>query len=107
MHLVTREAMATYQRAVTPDDVVVFHVSNRYFDLPPVVARLAEDASLDAVVRVGRGTTEGASLSTAVAVGSTPVLAGLAAAPGWETADPGPELWTDDRSDVLGALPAF
>ena len=46
VHLLTREALAVYRRALAPGGVLLFHVSNRYLDLEPVLARLAEEAGL-------------------------------------------------------------
>jgi spermidine synthase len=46
VHLLTREALALYLEALAPEGLLAFHVSNRYFDLVPVLARLAEDAGL-------------------------------------------------------------
>ncbi|HTX23559.1 MAG TPA: fused MFS/spermidine synthase [Steroidobacteraceae bacterium] len=48
VHLLTREALAVYLRHLRPGGVVAFHTSNRYVDLPPVVARLAEMRGLSA-----------------------------------------------------------
>ena len=42
VHLITREALALYLRHVKPDGIVAFHVSNRFLELVPVVARLAQ-----------------------------------------------------------------
>jgi hypothetical protein len=47
--LLTREALALYRRHLRPDGVLVFHVSNQYIDLEPVVAGIADDAGLSAV----------------------------------------------------------
>ncbi len=38
MHLLTREAFEIYRRVLSPKGVVVVHISNRYFDLEPVVS---------------------------------------------------------------------
>ncbi len=46
VHLLTREALALYRRHLEPGGVVVFHVSNRYIDLEPVVAGIAKDAGM-------------------------------------------------------------
>ena len=43
VHLITREALGVYLRHVKPDGIVAFHVSNRFLDLIPVVARLAQE----------------------------------------------------------------
>ena len=43
VHLITREALGVYLQHVKPDGIVAFHVSNRFLDLIPVVARLAQE----------------------------------------------------------------
>jgi SAM-dependent methyltransferase len=48
VHLITREALQTYLRHMKPDGIVAFHVSNRFLDLIPVVARLAKELNLHA-----------------------------------------------------------
>jgi SAM-dependent methyltransferase len=50
MHLLTREAMATYVRHLKPDGVIVFQATNRFVDIAPVVARLAEEFGYKAVM---------------------------------------------------------
>jgi hypothetical protein len=43
VHLLTREAFALYFRHLKPAGILAVHVSNRYLDLVPVVARNAHD----------------------------------------------------------------
>jgi hypothetical protein len=43
VHLLTREAFALYFRHLKPTGILAVHVSNRYLDLVPVVARNARD----------------------------------------------------------------
>src|SRR3954463_12832213 len=50
VHLITREALQTYVRDLKPDGIVAFHVSNRFLDLIPVVARLAKELNLHAAL---------------------------------------------------------
>jgi SAM-dependent methyltransferase len=50
MHLVTREAMATYVRHLKPDGVIVFQATNRFVDIAPVVERLAAAFGMTAVL---------------------------------------------------------
>ncbi len=50
VHLVTREALGVYLRHLKPDGIVAFHVSNRFLDLVPVVARLAQEHGVHATV---------------------------------------------------------
>ncbi len=50
VHLITREALRVYLRHVKPDGIVAFHVSNRFLDLIPVVARLAREEGAHAAL---------------------------------------------------------
>jgi SAM-dependent methyltransferase/MFS family permease len=50
VHLITREALATYLRHMKPDGIVAFHVSNRFLDLVPVVARIAAELNVHATL---------------------------------------------------------
>ena len=51
LHLITREALALYLRKLTPNGVLVFHISTRHLNLEPVLANLAGDAGLFALHR--------------------------------------------------------
>ena len=42
MHLLTREAIEVYGRALKPDGMLLVHISNRYLDLEPVLAEAAQ-----------------------------------------------------------------
>ena len=55
VHLLTREALALYRRHLEPGGVIVFHVSNQYINLEPVVAAIAGDAGMKAVSVHSRG----------------------------------------------------
>ena len=46
VHLLTREAMHVYKGRLKPGGMMAFHISNRYLNLRPILARLAEDAEL-------------------------------------------------------------
>jgi spermidine synthase len=46
IHLITREALDIYLDKMTEDGILAFHVSNRYLDLRPVLANLAEERNL-------------------------------------------------------------
>ncbi len=50
MHLITREAMATYVRHLKPDGAIIFQATNRFVDIAPVVERLAAEFGLTAVM---------------------------------------------------------
>ncbi len=106
VHLLTREALALYFARLKPGGLVVFHVSNRYLDLVPVVARLAADAGAPArhlrVLPAAPSRRESGAEVVAVAApgGELDALA----ADGWGVPRPGPALWTDERSDILGVV---
>jgi hypothetical protein len=42
MHLLTREALAVYERALNVDGILMMHISNRYLQLEPVLAEGAK-----------------------------------------------------------------
>lgn len=46
IHLITREALATYLDNLADDGLLAFHISNRYLDLGPVLGNLAADFGL-------------------------------------------------------------
>ncbi|HEV7233050.1 MAG TPA: fused MFS/spermidine synthase, partial [Sphingorhabdus sp.] len=51
LHLLTKEAFATYRRALGPDGLLLVHISNRYIDLNPVVAAEAKANGWHAALR--------------------------------------------------------
>jgi spermidine synthase len=50
-HLLTREAFSMYRRNLREDGLLAFHVSNRFIDLRPVVAGLAQSIGFTAWAR--------------------------------------------------------
>ena len=50
VHLLTREAFALYERVLDAHGVLFVHISNKHLDLKPVVASLAKDAGLFALM---------------------------------------------------------
>jgi len=111
IHLMTREAFATYLRALKPHGVMMAHITNRYFNLAPIIARIAPEDGLVAYERNFHPTagTDMAlvSLSRWVVLARDPAdLGAIAHDPHWTRlqAAPGTKLWTDDFADVLSAL---
>src|SRR5215510_4040414 len=49
IHLITREAFTEYFRHLKSDGILAIHVSNKYLDLVPVVARIADDMGKRAI----------------------------------------------------------
>ncbi|HEY2070199.1 MAG TPA: fused MFS/spermidine synthase [Rhizomicrobium sp.] len=111
IHLMTREAFASYLRALKPHGVVMVHITNRYFDLAPIIARIAPELGLVAYERNfhPQAGTDFAllSLSRWVLVARDPAdIGAIAHDPNWQrlNAKPQTKLWTDDFSNVLSAL---
>ena len=111
LHLLSREALTVYLARLTPGGVVVFHISNRHFDLAPVVASLAQDAGVTCLVRRDDITDQaelrrGKTPSTWAVLAQTAAIAEMIATdPRWRRVRPavGP-VWTDDHSSALSAL---
>jgi len=108
-HLLTREALRLYLRKLTPNGIVVFHISNNYLDLQPVVSTLAADAGLASLTerdtRISEAQTKNGTFpSVWVVVGRNAKDFGkLADDPRWEVSagKPGSQVWTDDFSSVI------
>lgn len=52
LHLMTKEAIGLYARALKPDGVLLIHISNRFFDLEPVLAAEAQARGWSAAIRI-------------------------------------------------------
>jgi hypothetical protein len=112
LHLLSREAFALYLSRLEPDGLLVFHVSNRYLNLAPVLANLAADASVSAWLFDNSNITEdqakeGCLPSTWIAVTRDPTDFGpMAHASNWIALQPDRRdgLWTDDFSNLVRVL---
>ncbi|MCB2088810.1 MAG: fused MFS/spermidine synthase, partial [Sphingomonadaceae bacterium] len=51
LHLITQEAIDTYQKALKPDGLLLFHISNRYIDLNPVLSAAAQERGWEMRIR--------------------------------------------------------
>jgi SAM-dependent methyltransferase len=107
VHLITREALGVYLRHMRPDGIVAFHVSNRFLNLVPVVARLAAEHGAHATL-VDEEAEEDRTTSTWVLVSRS---AGALGRPEIEQAGAtAPEeradwrTWTDDYSNLVQIL---
>ena len=110
IHLITREAMQLYMERVGPRGAVLFHISNRFVDLEPVLANIAADLDLVCVNQRHVPTPEdeerGHSVSRwALLTRAEEDLGPIAADARWHDCVPdGARTWTDDYSDLLGAM---
>jgi hypothetical protein len=109
VHLLTREAFAGYLSHLAPRGVIVVHLSNRHMELGSVVAAVGAAQGLVTLVKQDESVTDPlkelhANARVAVMARTAQDLGELASKPGWHTIDPNSTPWTDDYSDVLGAL---
>jgi SAM-dependent methyltransferase len=110
VHLLTREALALYHRKLAAHGVILFHVSNRYLDLVPVITALAADADASARHLHYRpaepNKVEDAETEVIAVSQRGGDLGFLDADLGWEPPAPAPNsaLWTDERSDIISRI---
>src|SRR5882757_8183163 len=109
IHLATEEAMAIYKQKLAPQGAVVMHVSNRHLELSSVVVGIAEANDLKSWVYSedsGRDNEYIFSTSVVVSARAEADVGRLASSDVWtETeADEKQRVWTDDYSNVLGAV---
>jgi len=111
VHLITKEALATYFRHMKPDGIVAFHVSNRFLDLIPVVARLAKELKLEAALIADdpddddtslKSRSDWVLLSRDAAALKAPAIVEAGATPAEDR--PGWRTWTDDYSNLIQIL---
>jgi hypothetical protein len=111
-HLLTREALRIYQSKLADGGVLVFHLSNRYLDLEPVLGRLIEDAGAAGLIRVNTARNKellasGGDPSIWAAVGqSSSSVSALQGASGWGSlrTRAGVGLWTDDFTNIFSVF---
>jgi SAM-dependent methyltransferase len=110
-HLLTREALELYFRKLKPNGIVAMHVSNRNLELVSVVAGIAH--ANGAIVRVYEGgdieedPDEHRWIPTIAAIARNEADFGpLAKSVFWPIRERDPRLrvWTDDYSNIVGAL---
>src|SRR5262249_4703110 len=106
VHLLTKEAYASYSRHLNPEGVLAINISNRYLNLEPVVAQAAADLGWTGVVVNDDGMEEDYySASTWVLLSRVPRIfehqnfkdgsvARIKTKPGFRP-------WTDDYSNII------
>ena len=111
VHLLTREAMALYLRKLKPNGIVAMHVSNLNLELASVVAGIAQANGAITRVYDGGDVQEDASqqhwVPRVAAVARRDEDFGvLAKSYYWpiRERDPNQRVWTDDYSNIFGAL---
>ncbi|MBT4489480.1 MAG: fused MFS/spermidine synthase [Rhodospirillaceae bacterium] len=110
-HLLTREAMAVYLDHLAPKGLLAFHISNRHLNLAPVLADLAGDAGLKALIQHDAGDQRNYYFpSTWVAMTRDETdLSPLTDTGRWRglQARRGRRVWTDDYGNLLAVTRAW
>jgi hypothetical protein len=104
VHLLTREFVRLALERIRPGGHVVFHVSNRYLDLAPVVAAAAASLGAGALEQVYETTSPDALSSRWLVVARPAAVAALAADRRWRPPPAGGPVWTDDFSNILDVV---
>jgi hypothetical protein len=109
LHLLTREALGLYLRKLNNGGTVLLHISNRYLTLAPVIATLAGDAGISAKDELYSPSAleeqKGASASEWIVLARHPSDLDFLD-PRWISLSPpcNGRPWTDDFSNIVGAL---
>lgn len=107
VHLLTAEAIADEIRITAPDGLIVFHVSNRYYDLtPPIAAGVTREGLtvLEKWHTPGAVKEPGETPSHWLAASRDAATLDTLRAEGWTTVVPGDHPFTDDYADLLRYL---
>ncbi len=115
VHLLTTEAFSLYRSLLSStSSVLLVHVSNKYLELAPVVALVAEAIGMDAIYLIHTpDIPEGKRFSSSGSTVSRWVVAGHPEAPLMKTLQEHPlrtpvsgdaPVWTDDKSNVLSVV---
>src|SRR5712672_623543 len=109
IHLATEEAMKIYKDKLAPQGAVVMHVSNRHLELSSVVVGIAEANDLKSWVYSEDSNRDSEYIfatSVVVSAREETDVGKLASSEQWALteADENQRVWTDDYSNVLGAV---
>jgi len=104
-HLVNKDVLLEYRQKLTQRGAIVFHITNRYLNLEPVLDRIAEYSNAYAAIKdVGDMGVNMRSIWCVLTWDSDRYLK-LITQEGWEPLDISPvhrvRLWTDDYSTIL------
>ncbi len=111
VHLVTREALNMYRDRLADDGVMVFHISNRYYDIRQPLARIGAELGLTMAVRShvparDDPSSKGNHPSTVVVMSPDAArIADVREDTRWKAlvSDSG-AVWTDDFANLLSTL---
>ncbi len=112
VHLLTRECFDTFRFHLKPDGILAFHITNRYFDLRPVVRNLTVPGpspqmqalwfNVPGSQSLGTDRTDWVLVTSNAAFLSNPDV--QARVTPWPDLVPKPIKWTDDYSNLVSVI---
>jgi hypothetical protein len=107
IHLLTLEAVEAYVASLKDGGMLAVHISNRHFELEPVLGRIGLELGLD--TRIQLYSPSGAESEEGSLASHWMLLASAAGTLDWADERWAPAridgpLWTDDYSDILRVL---
>ena len=109
VHLATREAMTIYKSKLAPHGAIVVHVSNRHLELASVIVGIANANNLKSWVYFNnprRDTEYILANNVVISARDESDVGDIAHSDAWKAASPDKlqRVWTDDYSNILGAV---
>jgi hypothetical protein len=107
VHLITREAIELFMQHLAPDGILVVHISNRFLDLKPVLANIAQASGLSARLVSDSPSGAGSASMTdwvLIARSDAPFADPLLDVAGPIAPNPAFSLWTDQFNNLLDVL---
>jgi hypothetical protein len=111
IHLLTKEAMAIYLKKLSPRGIVLIHISNRHLELASVVTGIAAANGMVTRLSESQDVAEDDNdykflATVTVSARKDDDFGPIAKSQYWELQRPDPRLrvWTDDYSNIIGAL---
>ena len=107
MHLITQEAVRAFMGQVSGNGILAYHVSNRFLNLPPVLAEIAANEKLAGVVvedPAQKDNTLHSSSTWVLLARNAEALKGMGEAGAPLAKTEGAPLWTDDFNNLWSVV---
>ena len=110
-HLLTLEALSVYRSKLAKSGVIAWHLSNRYLDLEPVLARFVRETGVAGLIRSDTDRPPGLDFNGyptvwAALASNSEQLSPLQNTAGWRSLriQDGVGVWTDDFSNIFSVF---
>ena len=107
MHLITQEAVRAFMGQVASNGILAYHVSNRFLNLPPVLAEIAAKEQLVGTVvddPAQKDNTLHSSSTWVLLARNADTFKGISDAGAPLARVAGAPLWTDDFNNLLSVI---